>query len=72
MISYIRGILAEKEEDQIVVEASSIGYEIHVPLSFLENAPPVGRRGTYLYVFAGKGGRSEPFWLPEPSGFKDV
>ena len=53
MISYIRGILAEKEEDQIVVEASSIGYEIHVPLSFLEELPPVGeevRIYTYLQV----------------------
>ena len=53
VISYIRGILAEKEEDQIVVEASSIGYEIHVPLSFLEELPPVGeevRIYTYLQV----------------------
>ena len=53
MISYIRGVLAEKEEDQIVVEASSIGYEIHVPLSFLEELPPVGeevRIYTYLQV----------------------
>ena len=40
-------------EDQIVVEASSIGYEIHVPLSFLEELPPVGeevRIYTYLQV----------------------
>ena len=53
MISYIRGILAEKEEDQIVVEASSIGYEIHVPLSFFFFFSPVGeevRIYTYLQV----------------------
>ena len=53
VISYIRGVLAEEEEDQIVGEASSIGYEIHVPLSFLEELPPVGeevRIYTYLQV----------------------
>ena len=53
MISYIRRILADKEEDQIIVEASSIGSEIHVPLSFLEELPPVGeevRIYTYLQV----------------------
>ena len=53
MISYIKGPLIEKEEDVIVVEAGSIGYNIHVPLSFLEELPPLGQEVhvyTYLQV----------------------
>lgn len=53
MISYIKGPLIEKEEDVIVVEAGSMGYNIHVPLSFLEELPPLGqevRVYTYLQV----------------------
>lgn len=43
----------EKEEDVIVVEAGSVGYNIHVPLSLLEELPPLGnevRIYTYLQV----------------------
>lgn len=53
VISYIKGPLIEKEEDVIVVEAGSIGYNIHVPLSFLEELPPLGQEVhvyTYLQV----------------------
>ncbi len=53
MISYVRGTLVEKEEDVIVVEASGIGYNIHVPLSYLEDLPQLGdqvRVYTYLQV----------------------
>ena len=53
MISYIRGPLVEKEEDVIVVEAGAVGYNIHVPLSLLEELPPLGdevRIYTYLQV----------------------
>ena len=53
MISYIKGMLVEKEEDRIVVEAGSIGYDIYVPLSFLASLPPVGEEVqvyTYLQV----------------------
>lgn len=42
MISYIKGILTEVFEDTIVVEAGSIGYNIHVPLSLLERIPRIG------------------------------
>ncbi len=42
MIAYIKGPLVEKEEDVIVVEAGAVGYNIHVPLSFLEQLPPIG------------------------------
>lgn len=53
MISYIRGILAEKTGDMVVVEAGQVGYGIHVPVSVLELLPPTGeevRIYTHLQV----------------------
>ncbi len=53
MISYIRGPLVEVDEEVIVVEAGNVGYNIRVPLSFLETLPPLGtevRVYTYLRV----------------------
>lgn len=53
VISYIRGSLAEASGEIIVVEASSVGYNIHVPLSLLEELPPIGNEVkiyTYLRV----------------------
>ncbi len=53
MISYVRGPLAEVDEDVIVVEAGDVGYNIHVPLSLLESLPPLGSEVkiyTYLRV----------------------
>lgn len=53
MISYIRGPLAEIDEDVIVVEAGSMGYNIHVPLSVIEQLPKTGEEVliyTYLQV----------------------
>ena len=53
MISYIRGPLIEVDEEVIVVEAGSVGYNIRVPLSLLETLPPLGtevRIYTYLRV----------------------
>ena len=42
MISYVRGTLAEKEKDRIVVEAGQVGIGIFVPLSVLEALPGLG------------------------------
>ena len=42
MISFIHGILAEKEDGYIVVEAGGVGYGINVPLSVLAQLPTVG------------------------------
>lgn len=50
MISFIRGPLVEKEEDVIVVEAGSVGYNIHVPLSLLEEMPPLGQE-VHIYTY---------------------
>ena len=53
VISYIRGPLVEIDEDMIVVEAGSVGYNIRVPLSLLERLPRIGeevRIYTYLQI----------------------
>lgn len=43
MISYIRGTLAEKNEDSAVVEAHGVGYQIFVPVPVLSELPPLGK-----------------------------
>lgn len=53
MISYIRGILAEKTPSMVVVEAGQVGYGIHVPASVLEYLPSLGeevRMYTHMQV----------------------
>ena len=53
VISYIKGILTEKEEDRVTVEAGQVGFMIQVPLSVLEKLPPLGsevRIYTYMQV----------------------
>jgi Holliday junction DNA helicase RuvA len=53
VISYIRGPLAEINEDMIVVEAGAVGYNIRVPLSVVEGLPGIGKEVkiyTYLQV----------------------
>ena len=53
MISYVKGALAEKSGDRIVVEAGPVGLGIYVPLSVLEGLPPLGEEVkiyTYLQV----------------------
>ena len=42
MISYIRGTLAEKNEESAVVEAHGVGYQIFVPVPVLSELPPLG------------------------------
>lgn len=42
MISYIRGILAEKTPARIVIETAGVGYEVLVPLSSYDALPRVG------------------------------
>lgn len=53
MISYIKGPLVEIDEDMIVVEAGSMGYNVHVPVSVIERLPRIGAEVhvyTYLQV----------------------
>ena len=51
MISYVKGTLTAIEEDRIVVETGGIGYGIRVPLSLLEELPPLGTEITVHTCF---------------------
>ncbi|RHT55877.1 Holliday junction branch migration protein RuvA [Clostridium sp. AM29-11AC] len=51
VISYIRGILAEKMDGAAVVEAGGIGYRIFMPLSALELLPAVGQEAVVYTYF---------------------
>lgn len=53
MYAYIKGILAAKESESIIVEAGGIGYSIAAPLSTIEALGQTGQEvkvHTYLYV----------------------
>ena len=59
MISYIRGTLAEKNEDSAVVEAHGVGYQIFVPVPVLSELPPLGESvKTYTYFSVREDGMS--------------
>lgn len=42
MFSYLKGELVEIQEEIIIVEVNGIGYEVRVPLSLLDDLPPIG------------------------------
>ena len=42
MISYIRGVLAEKSPTRAVIEAAGVGYELLIPISTYEKLPREG------------------------------
>jgi len=47
MIAHVRGTLAAKSADRVVVEtAGGVGYEIVVPLAVMERLPPAGTEVT--------------------------
>ena len=48
MISYIRGVLAEKEPTRAVIEAGGVGYEFLIPLSTYEKLPRTGQEAKLL------------------------
>ncbi|MCQ2401199.1 MAG: Holliday junction branch migration protein RuvA [Lachnospiraceae bacterium] len=48
MYSYIKGVLAEISENEIVIEAAGAGYSINVPASVLGELPP---QGTELKIY---------------------
>ena len=52
MISYIRGTLAEKNEDSAVVEAHGVGYQIFVPVPVLSEFLPVGESDKIYTYFS--------------------
>jgi Holliday junction DNA helicase RuvA len=50
MIAFIRGELAEKTENSVVIECGGIGYEVIVPGKVLENLPGCGTQ-VKLYTY---------------------
>ncbi len=48
MITYIRGVLVEKEPTRVVVEAAGVGYEILIPLSTYDRLPKTGEESKVL------------------------
>ena len=51
MISYVKGRLASVEEDKIVVEAGAFGIAVFVPVSVLDELPPLGEEVTVYTYF---------------------
>lgn len=53
MYAYFKGIIAQKEEDGLILEVNQIGYHIFMPGSMLDALPGVGEEAmihTYTYV----------------------
>jgi len=49
MIAYIRGILAEKSFDRVVLEAAGVGYELYIPVSTFDR---LSREGEEVKLLA--------------------
>ncbi|MEO5346959.1 MAG: Holliday junction branch migration protein RuvA [Magnetococcus sp. YQC-9] len=50
MIAHLRGILAEKEPHQVVIDVGGVGYRVFIPLSTFERLPTVGEAVHLLTV----------------------
>jgi len=53
MIAYLKGKLINVFEDNMVVEVNSMGYNLKIPSSVIDDLPPVGEEvkiHTYMYV----------------------
>ena len=48
MIAYIRGTLAEKGPDRVVIEAGGVGYELLIPVSTFDRLPREGGEAKLL------------------------
>lgn len=53
MYAYLKGMIAQKEENELILEVNQIGYRIFMPGSMLDALPGVGEEAmihTYTYV----------------------
>lgn len=53
MYAYLKGMIAQKEENELILEVNQIGYRIFMPGSMLDALPGVGEKAmihTYTYV----------------------
>lgn len=48
MITFLEGVLEEKQPGRAVVNVAGIGYEVHVPLSSFDRLPPAGAKARIL------------------------
>jgi Holliday junction DNA helicase RuvA len=48
MIAYVRGTLAEKGPDRVVIEAGGVGYELLIPVSTFDRLPREGGEAKLL------------------------
>ena len=51
MISFLRGIVAEKRAGAVALDCNGVGYEVLTPLTVSEGMPPVGEEATLLVEF---------------------
>ena len=53
MYAYFKGIIAQKDENELILEVNSIGYRIFMPGSMLDALPGIGEEAvihTYTYI----------------------
>ena len=50
MISYIKGVLVDKETTQVIIDVNGIGYTVDVPPRIVTDLPPIGDTVT-LYTY---------------------
>ena len=50
MISYIKGVLAHKDEKQVTIDVNGVGYAVDVPPSTVTDLPPIGDSVTF-YIY---------------------
>ena len=50
MIGSLKGILARKAPDGVLVDVAGVGYEVSVPMSTLSDLPPEGA-SVHLYIY---------------------
>lgn len=65
MISFIKGIVADIEEDKIIIECNNIGYNVFVPSSLIGS---IGRTGTEIKLHTYMSVREDAITL---FGFRD-
>ena len=51
MITFLRGILTEKQPTRVVVDVGGVGYEVAIPLSSYDRLPSVGHEVRILTVY---------------------
>ena len=51
MFAYLKGLLAEKNTQTVVVECNGVGYELLIPLKTFDNLPQIGKK-VKLYVYS--------------------